>query len=321
MSDIRRPWIKPPWIDQAVEHLRATRRDRQGWGYRDGGPSYTEPTVLGCLALVAADDPATRAPTEALVRAGAAWLTGLQHPDGSVGVSERRPTPTWPTAYAALLWSQIPACQGPLARALQWLQQCEGTTQTGPQDLCLDCRPADRGWPWVVGNPSWLEPTAMAMLALCRNQLEGHQRIFEGVRLIRQGAVPAGGWSLRNFTSTRADSTRQPSATGLALLALRGAGEPECEEVTHACQYLEAVLPETRTPEALAWGLLGWKAWRPWPSAADSWLDESFRTTRTLDGSPSRLALLLLAASPTSLTLLGVAPCRRPRASRQTSPV
>ena len=57
--------------------------------------------------------------------ASAQFLAGLQQPDGAVGVAAGLATPCWPTAFAALLWSQLPYYRRPLADALRWLQQRE----------------------------------------------------------------------------------------------------------------------------------------------------------------------------------------------------
>lgn len=310
------------WTSAAFEHLLALQCGREGWGYRRQGPPYTEPTALGCLALLAARTPTRKAPWTSLVHASADWLAGLQSPDGSVGVSQHRPTPSWPTAYAALLWSQLlPAYRSPLARALCWLQQCEGAAATPTEEQVLGRYPANRGWPWVVGHPSWLEPTGLAMLALCRNQLAGHQRIREGSQLILSATHASGGWHRRGGERPAHELPADPAATGIALLALRGAGEIEHQAVTNACDYLSQVLPRNRNVESLAWGLLGWMAWRPAPGDADRWLGECYQAACQLELAPARLALLLLAASPLTLALLGVTTALPPEPVERTFPM
>ena len=279
-----------------------------GWGYRGKGAAYTEPTVLSCLALLAMDEGLSRPETSRLVETSAQWLAELQQPDGAVGVSEDLPSPRWPTAFAALLWSQLSDYWRPLARSLHWLQMREGTTFTKSDDGVLGHDTMIRGWPWVSGTHSWLEPTGMAILALCRNQLAGHMRITEGVRLILDRAIPGGGWNMGNSVVFSQTLRPQAGPTGIALLALRAAACEETPEVTTACEYLWTTLPTTRSAETLSWGLLGLKSWRPAPAEADRWLAESYENSISLASSPSRLAMLLLAACPHTLSLLGVAP-------------
>jgi hypothetical protein len=242
----------------------------------------------------------------ALVAASAGWLADLQQPDGAVGISAELSKPRWPTAYAALLWSQLPGYEEPLARSLRWLQQREGYTFVKTKECVLGHDTTIPGWPWVAGTHPWLEPTGIAMLALCRNQLAGHQRIRDGVRLILDRAIASGGWNVGNSAAFGKSLRPQGGPTGIALLALRAAGHEETPSVTRACQYLLETLPQIRSPETLGWGLLGLSAWRPKPAAADRWLRESSDNTLALRNSPMRLATLLLAASSTSLPRFGV---------------
>ena len=200
-----------------------------------------------------------------LVEQSAAWLEGLQQADGAVGISAQLPKPRWATAYAALLWSQSERHQAPLARSLRWIQQREGHTFVKTKQCVLGHDTTIPGWPWVGGTHPWLEPTGISMLALCRNQLAGHQRIRDGVRLILDRAIATGGWNVGNSSAFGKQLRPQAGSTGIALLALRAAWHEETPTVSRACDYLLETLPQTRSPETLGWGLLGLQAWRPRP--------------------------------------------------------
>jgi len=300
--------ITDSWMVAACRQLLRLRGTRVGWGYRGNGPAYAEPTAVGCLALLTVHDRQPLAETDELVEQSAAWLESLQQADGAVGISAELPTPRWATAYATLLWSQSERHQAALARSLRWIQQFEGHTFVKTKQCVLGHDTTIPGWPWVAGTHPWVEPTGISMLALCRNQLAGHQRIRDGVRLILDRAIATGGWNVGNSSAFGKPLRAQAGSTGIALLALRAAMEEETPSVSRACDYLYQTLGATRSPETLSWGLLGLRAWRPQPAEAEDWLRESFENSLALDNAPLRLALLLLAAGSTTLTRLGVEP-------------
>lgn len=304
--------VSSTWITTAVSRLLAMREDMPGWGYQGGSSPYTEPTAIGCLALLAGSDELPCSDISGMVAESAAWLADLQQPDGALGIAPEFPQPQWPTAYAALLWCQCSGFERTLAAALRWLQQREGHTFVKTKECVLGHDTSIPGWPWVAGTHPWLEPTAISMLALCRNQLAGHQRIRDGVRMILDRAIASGGWNVGNSSAFGRELRPAVGSTGLALLALRAAEHEETPSVTRGCDYLLDTLPHTRSPESLSWGLLGLQAWRPRPAEADQWLEESFNNPRALQSSPMRLALLLLAASHSTLTRLGVEPLSAP---------
>jgi hypothetical protein len=294
-------------IADARNYLLQLRQKGVGWGYRSDGPPYTEPTAVGCLALLATNDQLPLDEVDELVVCSAEWMQELQQPDGGVGIASDLPVPKWPTAFAALLWSQLPQFQRCLASSLRWLQQREGHTFVKTKECVLGHDTSIPGWPWVAGTHPWLEPTAMAVMALCRNQLAGHQRIRDGVRMILDRAIASGGWNVGNSSAFGKQLRPQAGSTGLALLALKAARQEETPTITRGCRYLAEALPTTRSPETLAWGLLGLLAWRPQPDEAMTWLLESFSNQAALKNSPMRLSMLLLAAaSADTLPRLGV---------------
>ena len=304
--------FRPPqcWHSLALDRLLELRRDPRGWGHCAQDVPYPEPTVLACLALLSADDEPVPPDMLELIDESAQWLADLQQVDGAVGVAEEFPSLCWPTACAALLWSQLSHYQRPLADALRWLQQCEECAQHSSDDEVLYDRPAMGAWPWIDTTRDWLEPTSMAILALCRNQLAGHQRIAEGVRWILERSLVSGGWNLGTTALSSVEQPPQVEPTGMVLLALRAAGLSETEEVTRACHYLAGVMPHIVAPEILSWGLLGYLAWRPRPLGAEQWLGRSYEHAPGLADSPTGLALLILAARPATCSLLGVSPVR-----------
>ena len=127
----------------------------------------------------------------------------------------------------------------------------------------------------------------------------------DGITLIRDRAIPKGGWNYGNSTVFDRAVPPQATSTGLALLALAGAGR-FTQTIQRAIDYLETTLPGIRTARSLCWGILGLRAWGHLPKSADLWLSETHaRIVGRRDSAP-RLAHLLLAAGHSSLSLFGL---------------
>lgn len=212
----------------------------------------------------------------------------------------------WTTAYAVLLWASLPGFEAERTRAVEHLLQIKGVAVPKSPDDPVGHDTTIVGWPWVPNTHSWLEPTAMAVLALRRAGQLAHPRVQEGLSLIRDRAIRSGGWNYGN-TSIFGNTLRaHPGPTGQALLALAGVdgGGPI---VDAALAFLGTVLPHTRAPSSLGWGLLGMTAWGRRPAQADEWLVSAHKTLVERRDPPYLLSLLLMSASPDrGLHLLGV---------------
>lgn len=298
------------WAERARRALAELRRKEGGWGYRAGTAPAAEPTAMALLALRASGgaDPAAEG-------AAGAFLGSLQREDGSVDVREGLEGPGWGTPYAILAWSGRDGREPQLKRAVAWLAEAQGELIPPGEGVPLGHDGMIPGWPWVLGTHSWLEPTAAATWALRRRGLADHPRVLDGLRLIRDRAIPTGGWNYGNSTAFGATLRPQPDPTGRALVALSGTSTP-AEIVEEAAKYLEGALPATRAASALGWGLLGLSAWGRRPAEADAWLAGTATGLlgRPEAADPWRLAHLLLAAHPDpALQALGVADGGSPR--------
>ncbi len=307
------PESKPTWTQSAREQMLALRCPTGGWGYRAASTACVEPTVLGCLSLAASDGATVSEATKARLEEDSRWIGHLQQADGAIGVSADLPRPQWPTALAVLLWIRVGDQEQAVGRSLQWLMRREGNSFSKPPGSVLGHDTSISGWPWVAGTHPWLEPTAMAMLALSLGGYARHTRVASGVHLVLDRAIAGGGWNVGNSAVFGRPLRPHPAPTGLALLALRAAGQEESRAVTKACSYLERALPVTRSPESLCWGILGWTAWRTRMEGSDQWLAQSFHSSPTLNTSPTRLAYLLLAAHATAADLFADATARQTR--------
>ena len=302
------------WVETARLRLIHFRGRSEGWSYRQETAPCVEPTVLACLGLMssAADRKTEQARDE--LRKSADWLASLQSLDGSLGVSAALPTPCWATPYGVLLWAALGGYTTHRERATRWLLDQEGVAipNLAMCERTVGHDTAIVGWPWVANTHSWVEPTAVAILALRREGQAEHPRVREGLRLIRDRAIPTGGWNYGNNIAFGRDLRPQPAPTGLALLALAGI-DGRTDIVERAAGYLQESLPSTCAPQSLCWGVLGLRAWGCCPDAADGWLAQAFEQTLRRSDSSQRPAHLLLAGGERPLEVLGLA------AKRETS--
>jgi len=177
------------WYETALDELAA----QPVCGYIRGETGDAEPTALACLALAGAQrmKPATEAAT---------WLAGSQSFEGSVSVRREFEQPRWPTALAVMAW--IAARDGVnenrdrIERAMTWTLSLRGQKVQPTPNLGHDTMLV--GWPWVNGTHSWIEPTALHVLALKSTGREDHQRTREAVKLLLDRQLPTGGCNYGN---------------------------------------------------------------------------------------------------------------------------
>ena len=289
--------LSEDWKWEAVRVLVEIRGDSRAWSYRRRGTPCVEPTSLVCLGLLASavDDRMSR--VFAISRDAADWISAIQQVDGSLPVSPSLKTPGWSTPYALLLWNRLTGYEPARQRARAWLLRDEKVARPVREDSekILGHDPTLLGWPWVDGTHPWIEPTAMAILALCRDGQGDHPRVKEGIRLILDRALDHGGWNCGNKTVFGRELRPLPGPTGMALLALAAHGD-RSPAISRALDYLLATLPSVRAPVSLGWGVLALRAHHACPAQSDQWLAEAFETIRLRPESTVSLALLLLAA-------------------------
>ncbi len=295
-----------PWIEAARAELVSRRNPEVGWGYRIDSQPAVEPSVLACLALLATDSLDTAEETRSVVRDVAVWLDQMQRSDGSVGVTASLRAVTWPTPFAILLWSRTGGFLTQIGQSADWLLETQGTTPEEPPDSPIGHDTTIPGWPWILDTHSWLEPTSLTILALRLAGRGEHQRVRQGEAMIRDRAVPGGGWNYGNSSVFGAALRARPAPTGLGLLALSAGGVPADDSVEHAIRFLQETLPRIRSGQSLCWGLLGLSCWARRPTRADEWLEEAHGPATGRPTAALELSYLLLGASRTSLELLGL---------------
>jgi len=290
------------WVKSARGRLLELHGSGPGWGYREGGEPATEPTVLASLGLLASAPPNA---IDSLAGSSALWLQSIQRPDGAVGISAHLQTPEWPTSYALLLWQAVGSSSAEVTRGCHWLLQHKGMTFPNPKDGVLGHDTTIPGWSWVNDTYSWLEPTAMAVIALRRAGFADHPRVRLGVSLINDRVIPEGGWNFGNNVTFGTSLRPKPAPTGMALVALADGSEPT-QGIERSLDYLSRELVKVRSAESLGWGLVGLMAWGRLPADADEWLEESTHRVLSRPDAAMQLGCLLMASSARTVDYFGI---------------
>jgi hypothetical protein len=281
----------------------AVLADADAVGYRLGRTPASEPTALAALALVAAGHADA---AEAKLR----WLAGIQTAEGSVGINAREPSPGWPTPLAGIAWlagnaaqptprsslPQPPPWSRNIRRAVDWLLRTAGN-QLPRRDEGHDTTLV--GWPWAIGTHSWVEPTALAVLALKAAGHGGHPRTREAAGLLIDRLLPGGGCNYGNTVVLGQELVPHVQPTGLTLLALAGERDP-AGRIERSVEYLLRVLNEHTSPASLAYGLLGMAAHGTQCCMAEEWLVAAAAAARKHRSALDMALLLLAAAGPTA---------------------
>jgi hypothetical protein len=246
-----------------IDPLQASQNPDGGWPYRHGASSWIEPTVYSLLAGYACGDSTGR--SRALD-----WIRSKQRSDGGWAPQPGLPQSTWVTSLVALLpaedlgipehmrsirWllSQTPANATYLFRFRNWLQG-------------IGHAEAHAGFSWVSGTAGWATPTALAILALAkqnrrRPDSELKNRIASARAFLLEHRCRDGGWNHGSAQSLGVDAVSYPETTGTALLAIAGT-QPNGEAVNLAPSVARAESWWTDCPscEAANWLALGLRA-------------------------------------------------------------
>lgn len=265
------------------------------------GQFRVDSTAWGILSLFASGESADR------LELSCARLRGEQGDDGRVWVSREHPDSYWATPLAILAWRSSSASQAAQSRAVKFLLKATGVHYPRKWGEPAAHDPLLKGWPWVADTHSWIEPTALAVIALKSTGYGQHGRVREAIRMMLDRQLPHGGWNYGNTLVFGRELRPMPESTGAALTGL--AGEVDRETVSRSLDYLQGEIDRLRTPISLGWALLGLAAWGAWPSNGTTLVEHCLANqTRYGEYDTSALCLLFLGAlageSPTQHPLL-----------------
>jgi len=284
-----------------LDDVLARLAEAKTCGYHQGSQMATEPAALTALALLAHRREKAALP---LLH----WLAGLQSTEGSIGISESQATPCWPTGWAILAWQAAqrssiadPKFARAIERGVQWALSTQGeliesNSPQGHDTMIL-------GWPWVAGTHSWLEPTAMNLLALEHSGHSDHPRARQAVEMLQDRLLVSGGCNYGNTIVFGQELLPHLEPTGLCLLGLHGVFDAT-GRIGRSVEYLLRELSGKTATISLSYGLLGLAAQDRLPAEADHWLGEAAARTLARDVSSYKLALVALASLGTSCPLI-----------------
>jgi hypothetical protein len=206
------------FMSTAIEYLIANQHESGGWGYSIIQKPLVEPTSAVLLALQ--NEPQA----EDAYQRGIAWLVNSQHKDGGWGISQEDPESGWQTAWALISLNHSDQ-NNAIGDGINWLTTV-GTSEIsraefqGSEFPVMDNIGAF-SWPWLPDQVGYVEPTAMAVLALngFANSSTAKSRINTALQYFRKNRTPVGGWDCGNAGPL---DTPVPRAyiTSLVLIAL-----------------------------------------------------------------------------------------------------
>lgn len=242
----------------AAGFLTATQNPDGGWGYTTGGISLVEPTAAVVLALHGHDDH-TR-----LVHTAADWLQSAQHADGGWGLNQDDHTSGWLTAWAVWALARLNSPNDAVPRGAAWLQQVQSlpASEDAIQQAgaVLEIDPTLQGWPWWPGEASWIEPTALALLALSTVSTHSIDRARrdESIQYLLDRRCRPGGWNVGNPVMFSQSLPPRACPTAWVMLALAQHNHAAITEAD--IDALRTDMGQDGGALALAWGRLALQA-------------------------------------------------------------
>jgi hypothetical protein len=265
-------------------------RAAPGGGFSEypGTPFRADATALATLALRAAGSHLH------LLESARSRLASEQLSDGRICLAKDQPRTYWPTALAVLAWFGSSAHRQYQDMAIRFLLKTKGlsSAKNGGSITTLDLSLV--GWPWIEETFSWVEPTAMSMMALNLSGYGTHDRVREAVRLLMDRQLPRGGWNIGSTIIYGRETYPQLDCTGIALSALNR--YVDRKDIDRSLHYLESEVASCRTPLSLSWALFGLGAWGRRPPEAGRWLSDCLsRQKKYGPYGTASLSLILLA--------------------------
>jgi len=289
-------------MTELTDALLAAQNRDGGWGPSLGIASSTEATAVSIMAIAAVGRGALRRHVDD----GLDWLGRVQNPDGGWAPRPDVEGSSWSTGPAVIAFANLAPASNVGRRGWQWLVDHEGAgfgwlgwmlwkLFARARTTTLD--PDLKGWPWIPGAFSWVEPTAFGLIALKKLRPAGDgakaaARIQQGELMIYDRMCEGGGWNYGNSRTLGEVLQPFPDTTALALLALADHKERSANQ--QSLETLDRTMRGVQSGLALALAILCLDVYGRDTSAFRSRLLATYGETRFL-GKTRSLALAVLA--------------------------
>ncbi len=259
-----------------------------GFSMKSGGKYRTEATAWALTALSAAGEKAE------LLKSSRSCLAFNQLENGLVPYSADHPEAIWTTPLAILAWQGSDEFSFNRDKAIDFLLRSSGSHWTREPNASVGHDTALKGWPWTSELHSWVEPTALSIVALRATGYEMHERVRDAFLMLLDRQLIKGGWNYGNTTVFGKELYPMPETTGMALSSI--AGMAPKKSVDKSLNYLRSKIEKARTPITLGWGVLALSAYGERPEGAEQLIVECLNQQKrygTYD--TAMLSLLILA--------------------------
>lgn len=211
----------PAIQNAALDYLAATQHADGGWGYYPHQDAAVEATAAAVVSL------RPHAAHMASRDRGVDWLLQSQLANGAWGLRQGDAEGGWHTAWALLALRHLRSAGNFVDSAVTWLAAMEvwRPESAEVQDDLREISGIDSsvyGWPWMPGEATWVEPTALAMLALADSSADEvvADRLALAIRFLIARRCRDGGWNVGNPIMLGADLPPRAHPTAWSILAL-----------------------------------------------------------------------------------------------------
>ncbi|WP_372719538.1 hypothetical protein [Novipirellula sp.] len=306
------------WIEQQTKRLDA----QPIVGYVPGDPPSAESVAFAALAACAYRRPAAAA-------TACRRLLDSQLGDGSVAVWLDDKGPFWPTSLACIAWrhfeKQWPErakswCRDGYEKGLDYLLNCGGEKIARNEIIGHDTELV--GWPWVLGTHSWIEPTAMAVLAMRHCDRANHPRAIEATKLLLDRQLPSGGANYGNTFVLGQVLRPHVLPSAMCVVALHRI-TPVPDGLAATVRYLQQELNRPIAATSLAWTIhalvsAAWDSENGFELEFDWPLRSAIERLQVMGENPHRQNQMMLAARFRESPLLDLPPLQVVRPTEGT---
>lgn len=240
-------------IDKGIEIILNRALPEGGFAQRDKSAFRPDATAWAIIAL-SADNA-----HDHMVKSACESLAVKQSPDGRVALLEGLNSTWWPTPLAVLAWKKATGFEYAASVAASFLLDSSGEHFPNEKDSPAGHDSTIRGWSWIEGTHSWVEPTCLSILALRATGYSRHGRVEEAIKMLLNRQLQMAGWNYGNTTVFRQELLPMPDHTGQALCAL--AGLVRILEVERSINYTKDQIDRLTSPFSFCWCLFGLKPW------------------------------------------------------------